>query len=217
MVQPNGIVAEQERLVTAERRRIGRDLHDGVIQSLYAVGLRLESLTEYSTLPEDVKTALGEILQDLRATMTQMRTYVDQLTHSEAYSLEQMLRGLVDELQRRLDVSIDLTVAEGTDLELEAQVLHEIEMIVREAATNAVRHGKARRIAVTWHGDAQCLQLSISDDGRGFMVAKEYGSARHGLRNIRERAELLGGRLEIDSAVGKGTTVRLEIPRRTMR
>jgi len=206
--------AQTQRLLLAERKRIGRDLHDSTMQSLYAIGLRLEHQANNAELPEEVRKTLEEILEDLRVTMARMRLYVDQLASVEEMNVQQHLQMLVEELQRQLLTPISYEVKQWQEPNFGTRTVQEIGMIMREAVTNAVRHGKAQRIVVALQSSDQSVLLSIIDDGQGFKVTEERTGTHYGLKHMRERAALLGGRLLVHSTVGKGTTVTLRVPLR---
>jgi signal transduction histidine kinase len=205
---------QADLLVLAERKRIGRDLHDSTMQSLYAIGLRLEHSLDNAALPGEVRQTLQEILQDLRATMIDMRKYVENLASVKASSVQEHLETLVEELQRQLMTRISFRTTSWIEPGYSAQSIKELGMVVREAITNAVRHGKAQNIEVVLQGTTQGIQIRVTDDGQGFATDDAGAGAHHGLRHMNERVELLGGSLQIENTVGRGTTVVLQIPHR---
>jgi signal transduction histidine kinase len=193
--------ASQELSVLEERNRLARELHDALTQSLFGLRLRLEA--------GDVAGAgdlLEEIFAELRSLILQLRP--------PALALE----GLAPSLAKHLDV-VGRTHGIGTRLDatsvgpLGADVEQALFRIAQEAVTNAVRHAEATQVVVRLDRDGDQVVLEVSDDGQGFdPEARAISARRLGLVSMRERAAQLGGRLQIDSVLGKGTTVRAEVP-----
>ena len=208
--------ANATRLAVAdERDRIGRDLHDGIIQSLYAVSLSLEDLPELmAEAPPEAERRVDQAIEALHLSIRDIRNFIYGL-RPEAVdggqvvagiaALAQDVRdgGLVD-VVATLDPSADPGLSEDAGLELLA--------LVREALSNATRHGKPRRIDVLLGRTADGSVLEIADDGRGFDPNVPVGVGHHGLMNMRVRAESIGGRLSIASEPGSGTRVRVDLP-----
>lgn len=202
----------QAQALAADRERISRELHDGIIQSIYAAGLMLEGVR--ALIPEDpaaAQTQLARVLQSLNQTIQDIRRYIFNLQGglppSDLVSgLEELLRDfrINTLLETRLTVS-------GEEREvLGAEQRQHILQIAREALANVARHAHARRVDVRLTYDTRTLQLQIADDGVG--LAMTPTATGQGLRNIRERARLLDGTLDIDSAPGQGVTITLTVP-----
>jgi signal transduction histidine kinase len=202
---------QAEQNVAAERERLGRELHDGAIQRAYTAGLLLES-AQRNVDPESVaaqrleraSTALQEVIADLRSYMSGMRM------EPVAESLEEGLRQVTSDerLAALLEVSlaVDLPQEPHFDPVQRAHVL----AILGEALANAVRHARAAHVAVQAEQRNGEFVLTIADDGRGFEVdTKQSG---FGLRNMRDRARLLGGTLAVESEHGAGTRVIFRAP-----
>lgn len=190
-----------------ERERIAKELHDGIIQSLFAVGMGLQSTALSAVAPETaarIESAVGEldrVISDLRNYIFGLRPGIlaDRL-------LDDALRELGNEIQGRSHIRVEVEV----DAKLAAAVSsrsHEIVQLTREALSNVVRHAQARRALVRLTRTRSNAQLRIEDDGVGFDVTSD--SAGNGLRNMRERAAAMGGRLEVTSGAGKGTKLLL--------
>ncbi len=201
--------------VVAERERIGRDLHDGVIQRLYAVGLSLEDVE--ATLEEQPEEALRRIdraIDGIHRSIADIREFI--LGLRPGLSGGEFVPGIValaDEL--RLTSAIDVEVRMPADDRLatlgagaSAELLH----LVREALSNVARHARATqvRIVVTTLTDETTVE--IVDNGVGFDPAAIAPEGHHGLINLRERAVAAGGRLEIDSRPGSGTRLIVHLP-----
>ena len=201
--------------VLNERDRIARELHDGVIQQLYGVGLHLESsLYLLEKAPDEARRQIRENMDRLDQAVKDIRRYITGLRSSgeEAAPLPARLRRLADEFRRTYPVEVRVQVRRVGRTNLSPEAVEHVVQIARESMTNAVRHGQPRVITVRLEGTGQGLVVSIEDDGRGFdpngVVQREDGRG-HGLPNMHERAALIGGRLEIWSRPGEGTRVTL--------
>lgn len=201
----------QERIaLMEERERIAKELHDGIIQSLFAVGMSLQA-TALGVADEQtsgrIENAVGDldgIIQDLRAYIFGLRPPI-----LADRSLDGALRELVDEFgSRSATVAVaDIDPAVATGL---AAAAPDLVQFVREALSNVVRHANAATVRVSLHRGDPGIVLEIDDDGVGFDAAGPPSGT--GLPNLRARAEALGGELEIDSSSSRGTTVRLVLP-----
>ncbi len=193
-----------------ERTRLGRDLHDGVIQSLYAAGMGLTSIrsqlnlgqTEAAARLEQTRAALNETIHDLRNFINglepeslKMQSFTQAVT-----ALLEVVQGL---RPLQTAVSIDETLAYQLTL---AQRVHALQ-IAREAVSNALRHGDATRVTIALRSSGESVEFEVTDNGRGFDPAT--APAGHGLGNFTERAHELGGQLTVTSMPGQGTRVRL--------
>lgn len=203
---------ERLQALAVDRERIGRDLHDGIIQSIYAAGLLLESVQPI--IPSDPMRAqaqLGRVMDNLNATIQDIRRYIfDLRSDMPDDDLQSGIERLLRDFRINTLLETDLEVS-GTPVEiLSMERRRHIFQIVREALANTAKHAKARWVKVTLHYDERMLDMVISDDGVGMetlQVNKGYG-----LRNIRERVHLLDGALRIESAPGEGVTLRLTVP-----
>ncbi|MFZ5494997.1 MAG: sensor histidine kinase [Verrucomicrobiota bacterium] len=195
----------------AERVRLGRELHDNICQTLYAVCLTLESVQKKSALGPEMSDRMQQCLAELRRLNQEVRAYLQDLEpgrvngQSFGAALAGMLGSLPPEdevrIQRRLD-------PEAVELISPGQVA-EIMNILREAVSNSLRHGQARQIILRAGRSDDTVALSVQDDGVGFAAERRQG---HGLDNMRARAQSIGGDLQIESAPGKGTRVILTLP-----
>jgi len=203
-----------ERLQTLaeDRERIGRELHDGIIQSIYAAALLLESiLPVISTDPERAQAQLGRVMDSLNNTIQDVRRYIFDLRSD--MSDEDLPAGIENLLR---DFRINTLLETGFEFTGEIHPINSMNrrrhvfQIVREALTNTAKHARARWVSIELDYGEESLELMLSDDGIGMeqlLVSKGYG-----LRNIRERARLLGGTLRIESAPGAGVTYHLTVP-----
>jgi len=210
---------EQLRLNQAleEKIRLGRDLHDGVIQSLYATGLTLESARQQrSTQPEQADALVDRSITLLNTTIREVRGYIETLSRppvSGAGDLGAQLSALLDSARGHRATTFSVHLDEAAENQLADRQREELLQIVREAASNALRHGEARHLTVRLHEDGAQLALLIQDDGRGFdpQVIARPGL---GLANLRARAVTLGGDFRLGSQPGAGTRIVITFPAR---
>ncbi|MBD8102835.1 MULTISPECIES: GAF domain-containing sensor histidine kinase [unclassified Plantibacter] len=200
----------QERLVVMEDRgRIARDLHDHVIQRLFATGLDLQSLA--SATSGRTNDILDNAIESLDASITQIRTVVFALTgrSTGATGLRLRLITLADEHSGALGFSPAVTFTGAIDHAATPAQADEILAVCREALSNVARHAHATTTSVNLSHQDETLRLTISDDGRGFVP--DDVARRSGIANLEQRAQRLRGGCVIDSSAA-GTTVRWWIP-----
>lgn len=194
-----------------ERERIGMELHDGIIQSLYGIGMQIELLRingadkETDTLTP-VVDALNDVIEDIRTYILELKSRGDnQLTIKNCF--EQMLLRL--HLPPSLTVQIN---APETRPPFSPAVFESICLIVNEALSNAVRHAGAEKVYLTAQHDRVWFTVIVEDDGQGFSVDQVWDSGGLGLQHMQRRARLYGGTVAVESAAGKGTTLTIRIP-----
>ncbi|MEO7117452.1 MAG: GAF domain-containing sensor histidine kinase [Candidatus Limnocylindrales bacterium] len=201
----------QRLTVLAERERIGQDLHDGIIQSLYAVGLSLEDVPDL--MSDDVAEATARVDQAIDALHGAIRDIRNFITGLRPEALEEGdltsgLAELADEARHAGVPDVRLTIEARPGPPLDLQVLQ----AAREAVSNAVRHAAPSVIEIGLRRADGDLVLDVRDDGCGFDPLATLGQAHRGLMNLKARAHKLGGELVIDSAPGQGTRLRLRLP-----
>jgi signal transduction histidine kinase len=196
----------------ADRARLGRDLHDGIAQTLYAAGLVLASARQKITAdPVRAAALLDQGVVTLNAGIRDVRACIDGVAEARRAggSFAAAVRAITEMLGSGREVTFDLSLAAAGRL-AETQYA-DLLGIVREAVSNALRHGAAKKVAIRLHEDADRLCLLVQDDGRGFDLEKT-SAVGHGLANLRARAGLLRGELRVTSAPGTGTRVVLTLP-----
>ncbi len=207
-------VEDVERMQTLaeDRERIGRELHDGIIQSIYGAGLLLESVVPIIPRdPERAQSQLGRVMDDLNNTILDIRRYIfdlrSELSDEDLQAgIEHLLRDF--HVNSLLETEFEI-VGEPRPIYSMARRRH-IFQIVREALANTAKHAQARWVRVRLAYGEESFSLVISDDGIGMeelLVSKGYG-----LRNIRERTRFLDATLRIESAPGAGVTFDLTVP-----
>lgn len=204
----------QRLAIIEERDRIGKDLHDGIIQSIYAVGLSLEDVPDLMDEDRDVAVArIDRAIDALNVAIRDIRSFIFGL-QPEGLERTDLVAGLsrvVDEFRLNTMIDIELDVDDPTvDLpgDTPMQLLH----IVREALSNAARHSGATHVDVTLRADSDGLSLSVADSGHGFDPSGVGGAGHFGLANMAARAASVGGALTVDSAPTSGTRIIVRIP-----
>lgn len=206
----------KQRLLTQsleDKIRLGHDLHDGIIQSLYAVGLTLESAR--TLLPRDPAAAdqrLEQCRDALNGTIREVRAYITGLAPQNLSSATflRTLQSLLGDLARDRGTALEFKIEADATARLTSEQATEVVQIAREAVSNAVRHGRARHIVIAAAGDHE-FAFSIADDGSGFDPATARSSG-FGLHSLQARAARLAGRCEVHSQPGAGTRVSLVFP-----
>jgi signal transduction histidine kinase len=201
--------------VVEERNRLARDLHDSVTQALYGLTLSTEAAARQIAAGEvdAAATQLREIQETAQQALKEMRLLIFELRPPvlEEEGLAAALRERLQSVEGRVGVATSLAV-EG-DGRLPPAVEAELDRITQEALNNALKHARAHQIAVQLRQDERIVALEIVDDGIGFDLGATWSRGGLGLRGMAERAARLGGQLAIDSRPGKGTRVRVEVPR----
>lgn len=197
-----------------ERVRLGRELHDNICQTLYAVCLTMESVQKKSALAPEMKQRVDQCMGELRRLNQEVRAYLQELEPARVHNLSfaGALTGMIQSFAPDEGVRIEQRLDEEAVALIAPPHIAEIMNILREAVSNSLRHGGARRITLLAGRNDQQIALAVQDDGAGFVPAAPRSNAGHGLGNMQARAAALGGNLRIESAPGKGTRVLLTLP-----
>ncbi|MDY6877538.1 MAG: sensor histidine kinase [Chloroflexota bacterium] len=203
---------ERRQALASERERIGRELHDGIIQSIYAAGLMLEGARHsIPDEPEMARAHLTRAIGSLNQTIQDIRRYIFDLRGEMLDDdLEVGLNTMLKDFRVNTLLETELIVEGQGTRGLGVERRQHIFQIASEALTNVARHAQARRVEVCLRYGVNALQLRISDDGVGLSALPINGG--HGLRNIRERTRLLDGLLDINTAPNEGMTLILTVP-----
>ncbi len=203
------IVAEAEH----ERERIGMDLHDGIIQSIYAVGLNLEAAADDVTRdPPEAQARIDQAIDRLNDVIRDIRSYIFELRPTRfTGEIRESLANLAQEF--RVNSLIDTTIEIAPELpplgnERGLAIFH----VALEALANARKHSHATAVTIALTSVAGTLRLEVRDNGVGFDTSVRYADDHNGLRNMAERARAAGGALSVESTPGGGATVRVETP-----
>ena len=201
-----------ELSLLADRERIGRDLHDTVVQRLFATGLAMQGTAGIATHPE-VVDRLQQHIDDIDGTIREIRSAIFTIdaARSSSPSLRRDVLDLVAESARMLGFKPAVYFEGPIDTLIPDNVASQLLPVLREALSNVARHAGATHVDVTVQADGN-LSLEVVDDGRG--VALEPGGGGNGLRNMMRRAQELGGRADIGPGADRGTTLQWVVPLR---
>lgn len=204
----------QRLAILEERERFARDLHDGIIQSIYGVGLILDNTKALiSPANETVRDQIDLSLKSLANVINDLRNYIFDLRPQALKSkgLYARLEGLIKELRVNTLLPIQAEIdPEINDYVNDLQASH-IFHIAHEALSNAARHARAKKINLSLTCQADTLTLHIEDDGIGFIPPDNISHGHHGLANIEKRASILNAELSIESLPRQGTTLILKL------
>jgi signal transduction histidine kinase len=221
-----GIAIENARLhdrlaalrVIAERERIGRDLHDGVIQGLYAISLSLEDVE--ILVPEQPAEALARVdraIDGIHRSIADIREFILGLRPElGGGDLAHGLVALADELRLASAIDVEVDIDDEAPLErLDPLAIGELLHLVREALSNIARHSRASQAWIEVRGQPDGVTILIGDNGVGFDPAGIAPGRHHGLINLRQRAAAAGGRLDIESTPGAGSRLTVHLTTHT--
>jgi signal transduction histidine kinase len=220
-----GIAIENARLheqvqrlaIVEERERIGRDLHDGIIQSIYAVGLSLEDVPDLmEDEADEARQRVERAIDSLDQAIRDIRNFIFGLRPEllEQAGLVGGLAALADEFRVNSMVDVDIETYGVEESDLSPDQTGELLSIAREALSNVARHSKATRGSVRVEAHDGTVRLTVSDNGVGFTPDMQRGPSHQGLINMRARATAIGGNLELHSEPGAGTRIIVEVARR---
>jgi signal transduction histidine kinase len=197
--------------VLDERRRLSRELHDTLEQGLAGIALQVDSARQHlGRRPEVVDRCLETARHMVEYSREETRRTVNQLRSQalERGDIAQAVREVASELASGGKPTVDVEV-QGEPRRLSVAAEHHLFRIAQEALTNAVSHARASRVGVSLAFAGDAVELTVADDGRGIPLEKPGHGFHFGLSGMRERARALGTRLEVESAEGRGTTIRV--------
>lgn len=207
------LASQMVHVEEAERRRISQELHDEAGQSLLCLRLRLEMLEQQAGAEEGLRRGLAEARRMVERSIEEIRRLVADLSPAvlEHLGLEAALRKLASRCEKTYGIPV------RTAFRLRREVPKPIQRVLyrlaQECLTNAGKHSRAGHLNLSLWSDDKRVRLRVEDNGVGFRVSEAIaGSHGFGLRGIKDRVELLGGRLELTSAPGCGTSVLIELP-----
>jgi signal transduction histidine kinase len=210
--------ADAERAALAAQARVARDVHDGLSQELWLAKLKQARLARFDDLPPAAQQDLAELGDAVDRALGHARTVVETMSSgSPARSLQDSVKELVGEFERRTGIGVDIRLDELTDASLtpsrSREVATELLPIVGEALNNVRKHADATMVRVTGATTPPdgAIEIRVADNGRGFEPA-EVGRSAYGLRGMHERAALIGGSVSVESRSADGTTVIIHVP-----
>lgn len=206
-----GLLQAAVRASDEERLRIARDLHDGVVQDLAGSSYALSTVAARPAVDDGVRRELDGVGRSLRTSMRSLRSLLVEIYPPDLHTggLAAALHDVVAPLAAA-GTAVDVDVS-GEDSASDAAVAL-VWRVAQEGVRNVVHHADASRVSVTVHREDHQLVLEIVDDGRGFDPAAGAAEGHFGLRTLDGLVRESGGTLEVESAPGEGTTLRMEVP-----
>jgi signal transduction histidine kinase len=219
-----GLAIENARLhanvrrfaVLEERERIGMDLHDGIIQSIYGVGLSLENaLHSVNDDPEKTKERVQHAIEGLNRSIRDLRAYILDLRPHQLGNdgLLNGLKRLATEFRANTFAEVQLTGSKKDVKDLPQSHSQALFHICQEALANTAKHAKAKKVQISLWSTKDRVLMEIHDDGKGFDMDKMNAAIGHGLANMKTRAQATRGDVDISSIVDAGTTILAWVPR----
>lgn len=206
---------QQLRQALQEREELSQDLHDNIIQMIYAVGLNLEECRQLAGKnPAAVRKKLESAIDGLNGVIRDVRSYVTRDAH-EILGVRQLraeLVKLVKTMEAPNLLRFRLNIAPDAVNQLTAEEMRQVLFMIREAMSNSLRHSGGKKGLVSIHAQEGLVHIEVRDDGVGFDLEKRAGNG-HGLAHIEARAKKIGARLQVVSKSGVGTTVIIDIPK----
>lgn len=205
-------LSEQQSRLTLleERERVGMELHDGVIQSLYAIGMQLQlAVLSEATSTEEISNAIRQIdtvISDIRHYILNLKN-----TNYRQLTIKQCINGIVTRLHIPPQIAIHINAEEKIP-KVPSIAVEAVCQITLEALSNAIRHASAKNIQIIATQDNKTFTVKVSDDGQGFNIEETSKTNGLGLQNIQHRANLHGGTVKINTEIGKGTDLTIAIP-----
>ena len=205
----------QVAALRSERDRIGMELHDGVIQSIYAVGMKIDILRSNLGVSGKDEPQFQMILEDLNHIIDDIRAYIRNLAtaRDEQVALKSHIENLAVHFRDFSGVKVIINVAENLPAFSDFQ-RHNLLQVIREGLANVARHANASEVNIRVRGGARDVIVEIVDNGQGFDVQNisEVSSEHLGLRKMNRRVHRLSGTLDIDSSPDAGTTLTIRVP-----
>jgi len=202
--------------VLEERERIGMDLHDGIIQSIFGIGLSLENICHsLEENPQHAKQRIQRVIDDLNQSIRDIRAYILDLRPRQlnGEGVMEGLKRLVTEFGANTPVEAILTSPKEDISDLTQNCALALFHICQEAIANVAKHAGAKHVNVDVWATPERVLMEIRDDGKGFNVDKMNVALGHGLANMQTRIHSVGGEIDITSIPGEGTTVLAWVPR----
>lgn len=196
-----------------ERNKISRDLHDGTIQSLYAIQLGLgHTVEKLEADPAKAGRGLSAVRRELDTVIAEIRQFITAEAGADrSVDFGAVLHALVERARNGTTAQLDLQCDPGASERLASDQAVQLANITREALSNSLRHGRPQRVEIALRSDGETVVLEISDDGTGF-DPKAPGRSGVGLASMTARAKEMGGALDIQSVPGKGTRIAVRVP-----
>ena len=218
LIQDLRLTKQQKRIaILEERERIGMDLHDGVIQSIYGVGLTLEhARLLVNQNPEQTTEKIKIAIDALNATIRDIRSYIMNLKPARLTNenLIQSLRRLANDFHSNTLVNTEFHPVIEDINNLSEEHVNTFYLICKEALSNITKHAHATKVDISFYEMADRYILEVDDDGAGFDPSTERKATSHGISNMYSRTKNMDGNIELKSNPGGGTRVLAWLPKK---
>jgi signal transduction histidine kinase len=206
----------RSRAAAAERGRVARDLHDGVVQSLHALAFRLYALRTMTVSAKERNQELLDLQELAQKEAANLRGMIQHLQPFDPKHLLNSLGGMIEQYGYDTGISAKF-VCEAEDITLAPAICREINGVVQEALANVLKHSGAESVLVRLASQTDAWVLTIEDDGRGFEFSGQFTQLeleriRRGPLIIKQRARAMGGELTLTSTPGRGARLEIRIP-----
>jgi signal transduction histidine kinase len=203
------VIADREQ----ERQRIAMNLHDGVIQSIYAAALNLEmAADDVKAHPDEAVSGINKAIDQLNDTIRDLRVYILDLRPARyGGDLGASLESLLTEFRANTLIEVEANIP-GSLPKLEEEQESAVFHLVQEALNNTRKHSRATELTLSLRAGDGVFELDIMDNGVGFDPGLPIDDSHHGMRNMLARATAHGGMLRVETAPGAGTRVHVEMP-----
>jgi signal transduction histidine kinase len=205
--------ATEQLAVSQERNRLARELHDTLAHSLSGATVQLEAVQAlWEVKPQEARQMLDRALEATQSGLTEARRALQSLRASplDDLGLALAISDMAKSTAARSNLRLELEAQNHVE-NLSPEVEQCVYRIAQEAVANVARHAEATSLRVSLRHDSKALTLTIADDGHGF-DPYQVNDARYGLKGLRERAEMIGAALHVDSTLKSGTTIQLVVP-----
>ncbi|MEI6855876.1 MAG: GAF domain-containing protein, partial [Acidimicrobiaceae bacterium] len=195
----------RDLVLSEERERLARDLHDSVVQRLFGIGLSLQVLRRSDLIDKDLDR-ITSALKEIDAAMLEVRTTIFEIEndHLRSAVLKTRVTDLANEVEQRLGVPVVLSISDGVESSMDVFTSDQLISSLREILSNVVRHSHASFVSVALSVNTEFVVLEVKDDGIGFTGPSSVG---HGLRNLATRARQCGGTFSASSTPESGTII----------
>ena len=200
-----------------ERRRISRDLHDGIGQYLTALKYSLDGIHDVKSYPEEKRLEVSKkLIADVIKEVRRISFHLTPVALSD-YGLTSVLNKFAEEMTKISKIPVIFENPTGFMSRLEAKVENNIYRIVQEAVNNAIKYSEASEIKISLSHNSKYLYLQVADNGKGFDFQKlkedgHFNASGHGIFNIKERVNFINGQFQLDTSSGNGTIIHIELP-----
>ncbi|MBS4023111.1 MAG: sensor histidine kinase [Dethiobacter sp.] len=215
--------ALRRQVLSHERERIARELHDGIIQSIYGVGLKLEQATILAEKRlKEARTQINSAKDDLNSVIRDIRDYIEELKPVDLspVSLREGIIHMVGEFRERAIMQVELVFEGQQGSELNIIQINNIIHALQELLTNAVKHSRAENVVVNVKFNPEEIIIRVDDDGEGFdpdtLKAEAPGGEKQGLRNVFNRVSMLQGTVAFYTSPGRGAHFEICLPYRKL-